>query len=84
MKMSKKDYSLKFYKATMLNDNDESYNFYLAERSPERAYKFIERHVNTYNERYHIFPGENDIKKITLIEVPVKEYGNEYGYEVIN
>ena len=36
--MSKKDYSLKFYEGHMINENNEVYNFYLAERSTTEAY----------------------------------------------
>lgn len=85
MMMTKKiDYSLKFYKGQMTNDNQETYNFYLAGRTSSEAYEIIEDHVNSHKNRYHIIPGENEINNISVTEVPIENYGKSYGYEVIN
>jgi hypothetical protein len=83
--MSKKiDYSLKFYKGQMTNDNQETYNFYLAGRSSSEACNHIKKHVENHTDRYHIIPGENNIKNISVTEVSVENYGKSYGHEVIN
>jgi hypothetical protein len=84
MKMSKKDYSLKFYKGLMINTNDEKYNFYLAGRSESEATLYLENYIRSHNTKYHIIPNENDIDSISLKEVPSEDYGREYGYEIIN
>ena len=82
--MSKKDYTLKFYKGKMVNDNQDIYYFYLAARSEREAEEYIENYVNRYSERYHIIPGENEISKIRVVEVSMEDYGKSYGYEIIN
>ena len=82
--IKKVDYSLKFYKCNMINDNQETFNFYLAGRSFTDAESTVKNHINSHSDRYHIIPGENDIKHITLMEVSVEDYGKSYGYEVIN
>ena len=83
--MSKKvDYSLKFYKGRMINENQEVYNFYLAERTDDYAYNRIEDYVTSHSDRYHIIPGKNEIESITVTEVSVEDYGKCYGYEIIN
>lgn len=84
MKMNKKDYSLKFYKGQMTNDNQETYKFYLAGRTSSEACKHIEDHVKAHKDRYHIIPGENDIRDISVKEVSIENYGKSYDYEVIN
>lgn len=83
--MSKKnDYSLKFYKGRMINENEEVYNFYLAARTCGDAYERVETHVLSHNDRYHIIQGQNEIKSIHITEVSVDDYGKSYGYEIIN
>ena len=84
MKMSKKDYSLKFYKGRMVNDNNEVYNFYLAARSANEAYGYLENYVEKYSHKYHLIPGENGIYEMNVTEVAMENYGKSYGYEVIN
>ena len=83
--MSKKvDYSIKFYKGFMTNDNDETYNFYLAARTATEAYTFLENHVRKHANKYHIILGEVDICNIRIEEVSLESYGKRYGFEVIN
>ena len=84
MMMSKKDYTIKFYKGQMINDNQEEYNFYLAARSDSAAIDYLKNHINGHRNRYHIIPGENEIARISVREVPAEDYGKSYGYEVIN
>ena len=84
MMMSKKDYSLKFYKGRLVNENNETYNFYLAERTAGEAYDFLESYVRNHSHKYHLIPGENDILEINITEVPMEQYGRSYGYEIIN
>ena len=84
MTMSKKDYSLKFYKGQMTNENDEIYNFYLAARSANEAYQYLENYVQKHSHRYHLISGENEISEINVTEIAMKDYGKSYGYEVIN
>ena len=83
--MSKKvDYSIKFYKGKMTNENQESFNFYLAARSDTEAKNHIVNHVESHRDRFHILPGENDILDISISEVSVENYGKSYGHEIIN
>ena len=82
--MSKVDYSLKFYQGFMTNDNQETYNFYLAARTANDAYYFLENYVRKHASRFHIIPGEVDIYNIRIEEVPLESYGKRYGFEVIN
>lgn len=84
MKMTKKDYTIKFYKGHMVNDNQEEYNFYLAARSESSARDYLEKYIMNHSTRYHIIPGENEIANISLREVSAENYGKSYGYEVIN
>ena len=82
--MSKKDYSLKFYKGQMTNENNEMYNFYLAARSANEAYNYLQNYVEKHSYKYHLIPGENEIYEMSVTEVPMENYGKSYGYEVIN
>ena len=83
--MSRKvDYSIKFYKGFMTNDNEETYNFYLAARTATEAYMFLENYVRSHANKYHIIPGEVDISNINVEEVSLENYGKRYGFEVIN
>ena len=82
--MTKKDYTIKFYKGHMVNDNQEEYNFYLAARSESSAYDYLEKYIMNHSTRYHIIPGENEIANISLRGVSAENYGKSYGYEVIN
>jgi len=84
MKMSKKDYSLKFYKGLMTNTNEEKYNFYLAGRTESEAKACLENYIINHSTKYHIIPDENDIDQISIKEVSSEDYGKEYGYEIIN
>lgn len=85
MTMSRKtDYSLKFFKGSMMTNNEENYNFYLIGRTLQDAYKTIENYVYAHKDRYHIIPDENDIEVISVKEVKIEDYGKLYGYEVIN
>ena len=84
MKMSKKDYSLKFYKGFMTNENNETYHFYLAARSASEAYEYLKSYITNHPNRYHLIPNENDISEIQVSEVSMESYGKSYGYEVIN
>ena len=84
MMMTKKDYSLKFYKGRMTNENNEVYNFYLAAKSANEAYDYLENYVQRHSHRYHLIPNENEISEINVTEVTMESYGKSYGYEVIN
>lgn len=82
--MSKKDYSLKFYTGKMINDNDEEFDFYLAARSENEAYSFLENYVLRNSGKYHLIPNENGISEIIISEVSMANYGKRYGYTIIN
>lgn len=81
---NKVDYKLKFYAGYMTNENDETYNFYLAARTVKEGIKYIEQYVRSHPDRYHLIPYENDIANINLVEVGIENYGNNSRYEVIN
>ena len=79
-----KDYSLKFYIGKMTNENNETYRFYLAARSADKAYEYLENYIRRHSTKYHIIPNENDISEINVTEVTMEDYGKRYGYEIIN
>ncbi len=84
LKKDKVDYSVKFYKGYMINENGEEYKFYLMARNKKLAAKFIYDYVNKKGFPYHIFPGENEVHTISIEEVSMDDYATDRQAEVIN